>query len=190
MEMPKINLPQIQTKYKIAAALGIIAMLLGFYYDHAYKPHAEKIAELEESLLGLDDTIKIIKTVEYPKISDDKKILERIETKKRKIIKDLNKREKKLPRKADYSGMLEKITRLAYKSGFDIKSLEPKDFTDRNGYQSMSLTMDISSRYSNLLDFLQELQPYPIYLENISISIRKRPLLKINLNLYILFKEK
>lgn len=186
--MPKINLPPIQTKYKIAAAMGIIVMLLGFYYDHAYKPHAKKIAEFEDSLLGLEDTIKIIKTIEYPKISNDNKILEKIEAKKKKIINDLNNRENKLPRKAEYSGMLEKITRLAYRSGFDIKSLAPKDFTDRNGYQSMSLSMDISSRYSNLLAFLQELQPYPIFLESISISIRERPLLKINLNLYILFR--
>ncbi|MCG2712721.1 MAG: type 4a pilus biogenesis protein PilO [Candidatus Omnitrophica bacterium] len=188
MEMPKINLPAIQTKYKIAAAIGIIGMLLGFYYDHAYKPHAKKIAELNDSLKGLDDSIKIIRTIEYPKISNDKKILEKIEAKKKQIINDLNNRENKLPAKADYSGMLEKITRLAYRSGFDIKSLEPKDFTTRNGYQSLSLSMDISSRYSNLLDFLQELQPYPIYLENISISLRERPLLRINLNLFILFK--
>jgi len=87
MEMPKINLPPIQTKYKIVIAIGIIAMLLSFYYDHAYKPHADKIAELENSLLGLDDTIKIIKTLEYPKISNDKRILSKIEAKKKKIIK-------------------------------------------------------------------------------------------------------
>ncbi len=188
MEMPKINLPPIQTKYKIAAVLGIVAIILGFYYDHAYKPHADKIAELQDNLQGLDDTIKIIKTIEYPKISNDKKILDKIEAKKKKIIKDLNDRENNLPRKAEYSSMLEKITRLAYKSGFDIKSLEPQDFTTKNGYHSMSLSMDINCRYVNLLDFLQELQPYPIYLEKIRISVRERPFLKINLNLFILFK--
>lgn len=187
MELPKINLPPIQTKYKIAAALGLAVMLLGFYYDHAYKPHAAKISELEDNLAELEDTINIIKTIEYPKISDDKQILDKIEAKKRKIIKDLNSRESKLPRKAEYSSMLEKITRLAYKSGFDIKSLEPKDFTSREGYQSLSLSMDISSLYSNLLDFLKELEPYPIFLESMSITIWERPLLKINLNLYILF---
>ena len=188
MEMPKINLPPIQTKYKIAAAIGIISILLGFYYDHAYKPHAEKIAELKESLMGLDDTINIIKTVEYPKVSTDKRILESIVAKKEKIVRDLNVRESKLPRKAEYSGMLEKITRLAYKSGFNIKSLDPKDFTMKDGYPSMSLSMDISARYKNLLNFLQELQLYPIYLESIDISLRERPLLKINLSFYILFK--
>ena len=188
MELPKISLPPIQTKYKIAAAIGIIGMLLGFYYDHAYKPHAAKIAELQDSLLTLDDTINVIKTIEYPKVSTDKKILENIVAKKEKIVKDLNARESKLPQKAEYSGMLEKITRLAYKSGFDIKSLDPKDFTTRNGYQSMSLSMDTSSRYENLLNFLKELQLYPIYLETISISLRERPLLKINLSFYILFK--
>lgn len=187
MEIPKINLPQIQTKYKIAAIVGITAMLLGFYYDHAYKPHEDKIKELEASLMSLEDTINVIKNIEYPKTSNDRQILEKIETKKRKIIKSLNNRESKLPRKAQYSGMLEKITRLAYKSGFDIKSLEPKDFKSREGYQSMSISMDISARYTNLLDFLKELEPYPIFLESINISIRERPLLKINLNLYILF---
>lgn len=187
MELPKINLPQIQTKYKLAAAIGIILMLLGFYYDHAYKPHAKQIAEIEDRLLELQDTISIIKTIEYPKIDTESQILEKIEGKKRKIIKDLNKQESKLPRKAEYSSMLEKITRLAYKSGFDIKSLTPKDFTNREGYQCMSLSMDISSRYTNLIEFLKELEPYPIFLESLNISIRERPLLKINLNLYILF---
>ena len=105
-----------------------------------------------------------------------------------KMEKSLLRSYSKLPKKADYSSMLEKITRLAYKSGFDIKSLEPKDFSTKNGYQSMEISMDISTRYSNLLDFLSELHPYPIYLQDINITVRERPLLKVNLNLYILFR--
>ena len=188
MELPKIKLPSIKTKYKILAMAGIVTLLLGYYYDHAYKPHAEKIAEIKEELLQLDDTITIIKTVEYPKISTDIKILEKIDAKKKAIIVALNKLEKNLPNKTAYSKMLETITRLAYKSGFDIKTLEPKNFTTKEGYQSMSISMDISSRFDNLLDFLEALKPYPIYLENINLTISQRPVLKINLNLFILFK--
>jgi len=186
--MPKINLPQIQTKYKIIAVLGIVGLLIGFYFDHAYKPHADKINELKESMLGLDDTIKVIKNIEYPNIKNDDIILERIEKKKKNIEYGIKEFEKKLPTKADYSKMLEKITQLAYKAGFEIKTLEPREVSTVEGYKSMSLEMNITSKFINLLNFLEEIDSYPILLKNIDIGIKERPLLVIRLNLAILAK--
>jgi Tfp pilus assembly protein PilO len=188
MEIPKINLPQIQTKYKIMAALGIIGLLLGFYFDHAYKPHADKIKELEDGILGLDDTIKVIKNLEYPDAKNDDIILKRIDKKKKAIVHEIEQFEKKLPAKADYSKILEKITQLAYKAGFEIKTLEPREVSVTEGYTSMSLEMNITSKFINLLNFLEAIKPYPIYLKGIELNIKERPLLFIRLNLAILAK--
>jgi len=188
MELPTIHLPPIQTKYKVIAIAGISALLFGLYFDHAYKPHAEKITELENELLALKDTIQIIRTIEYPKATNDAMILKEIERKKNDITSVIVNAEKLLPSKNNFSTILEKITYLAYESGFDIKAFEPKDLTKKNDYHSMSINMEIEARFINLLNFLEQLKTLPIYLESIQINTAERPNLAIRLNLSILAK--
>ncbi|MBU1086280.1 MAG: type 4a pilus biogenesis protein PilO [Candidatus Omnitrophica bacterium] len=186
MDMPSISLPNIQTKYKVIAIIGVIALCLGYYYDHAYKPHAQKIEGLESELLTLDDTLKIIKTLEYPDLKTDEAILSKIQAKKNFLLGDIEKYESKLANKNQFSKILEQIARLSYDVGFDIKALEPKEFTLKQDYNSMSLNMEVNSRFQNLLDFLERIKEMPIFPESIYIDIRERPNLGIRLNLSIL----
>lgn len=184
--MPAINLPNIQTKYKIIAVIGIVALCLGYYYDHAYKPHAKIIAGLESELLTLEDTLKIIKTLEYPDLKTDQAILNKIQTKKNSILSQIDGYESKLANKNQFSKILEQIAQLSYDAGFDIKALEPKEFILKQDYNSMALTMEVNSRFKNLLDFFERLKELPIVPDSIFIDIRERPELAIRLNLSIL----
>ncbi|MFH1063204.1 MAG: type 4a pilus biogenesis protein PilO [Candidatus Omnitrophota bacterium] len=186
MDMPSIRLPNIQTKYKVIAAIGIIALVFGYYYDHAYKPHAKKIEDLQSELLTLEDTLKIIKTLEYPDVKTDQAILSKIQIKKNSFLSQIDGHESKLANKNQFSKILEQITRLSYDVGFDIKALEPKEFTLKQDYNSMYLNMEVNSRFQNLLDFLERLKELPVFPESIYIDIRERPNLGIRLNLSIL----
>ena len=186
MDMPAINLPQIKTKYKIIAIIGLIAMCLGYYYDHAYKPHAEKIEVLESGLLTLEDTLKIIRTLEYPNVKSDKAVLNKIQVRKDSVALDIEGLEAKLANKNQFSEILEQIALLSYDEGFDIKALEPKEFILKQNYNSMSLYMEVNARFQNLLDFLERIKVMPIFPDSIFIDIRERPNLDIRLNLSIL----
>jgi Tfp pilus assembly protein PilO len=186
MEMPAINLPQIDKKYKILAVLGITALLLGYYYDHAYKPHAEKIEELKSDIQTIDDTLQVIKTLEYPNLTSNKAILTKVESKNKYIMAEIEKHEKELASKNQFSKILEQITVMSYESGFDIKALEPKEFTLKQDYNSMLLNIEVNSRFKNLLDFLEKLKTLPIFPESIFIDIRERPDLSIRLTVSIL----
>ncbi|MBU1043030.1 MAG: type 4a pilus biogenesis protein PilO [Candidatus Omnitrophica bacterium] len=186
MDMPAINLPNIQTKYKVIAALGIIALCLGYYYDHAYKPHAEKIEGLESELLTVEDTLKIIRTLEYSDTKTDPEILSNIKAKKNAVLMGIEKYESKLANKNQFSKILEQIALLSYDVGFDIKALEPKEFTLKQDYNSMSLNMEVNSQFQSLLDFLERLKEMPVFPESIYIEVSERPNLVIRLNLAIL----
>jgi Tfp pilus assembly protein PilO len=186
MDLPKINLPPIKTKYKIIAALGLAALLCGSYYDHAYKPHARTISALKQDMVSLNDTITIIRNLEYSSAKNDWEILQKIEAKKNNTLSEIIAEESKIPRRADFSKILETITQQAYESGFEIKGIEPKDFTQKEAYQSMSLHMEISARYANLLLFLNQLKTLSICPEYIQINTTERPNLSIQLNLSIL----
>jgi Tfp pilus assembly protein PilO len=186
MDMPSINLPQIDKKYKILAILGITSLLLGYYYDHAYKPHAEKIEELRSEILTLDDTLQVVKTLEYPNLKTNKAILQKVESKSKRMLAEIDKYEKKLASKNQFSKILEQITVMSYESGFDIKALEPKQFTLKQDYNSMLLNIEVNSRFEYLLDFLEKLKSLPILPESIYIDILQRPDLSIRLNVAIL----
>jgi Tfp pilus assembly protein PilO len=160
MELPKINLPPIQTKYKVVVAIGACVLLMGMYYDHAYKPHAKKIFGFEQDMLLLDDTIKVIRNMEYPNAKNLALVLQKIENKKNGTAAAIAVIENTMPRRAELSKILETITHLAYESGCEIKSLEPKDFTQKEAYNSMTLYLDINTRYANLLIFLESLKKY------------------------------
>ena len=188
MELPKINLPPIDLKYKIAGIIGIIALVLGFYYDHAYKPNAKKIEDARQEMLSLDDTLGVIRTVDYPQAKDDAAILVQIEQKKKKLQDQIKTEEAKLPAKSDMSKILQKITDIAYESGFDIKSMEPKDFASKENYQSMTLTMEMSTNYKNITEFIEKISELSVYPEYLEMTVDKRPLLTIRFNLSILFK--
>jgi len=188
MELPKINLPHIQTKYKIAAAIGICLLLVGAYYDHTYKPHAKKISLLEGDILGLNDTITVITNVEYPEIKTLAAILRKVEEKKSGTAAEIEHIESTMPKRTELSKILETITHLAYESGCEIKSLEPKDFTQKDAYNSMSLYLDLNAQYAQLLNFMNRLKKLLIYPESIQITTLERPRLAIKLNLSILAK--
>ncbi len=189
MALPKINLPPIDLKYKIAGILGLLAMIFGFYYDHAYKPNAKKIEAVKQEMLTLDDTLKVIRNVGYPGAKNDEAILEQINLKKKSLQEQIKEKEKELPRKKDMSKILQKITDIAYHSGFDIKSLEPKDFANKDNYQSMTLTMEMNTKYANIVNFIDKISQLSIYPEYIEMTAsKKRPLLIIKFNLSILFK--
>ncbi len=186
MDMPAINLPKIQTKYKVIAIIGLVAMCLGYYYNHAYKPHTEKIETLKSELLTLEDTLKIIRTLEYPDVKSDKIMLNKIQSKKNAVLSEIGKRESKLANKNQFSKILEQIAHLSYEEGFDIKALEPKEFILKQDYNIMSLYMEVNARFQNLIDFLERLKEMPIFLDSIFIDIRERPNLGIRLNLSIM----
>ncbi len=188
MKLPKINLPNMQKKYKIMAMIGILALLLGSYYERAYKPHAKKISELKESLLSLEDTIKVIKTIEFPSVKSNQEILNKLNSKKEATLKKIELEEKSLPKTSEFSKILERITRLAYDSGFIIKSIEPKDVTKKEDYQSMALNMEVNTNFANLLDFFKKIDELPISLETIQINVLERPALSIQMKLSILAK--
>ncbi|MBU4304287.1 MAG: type 4a pilus biogenesis protein PilO [Candidatus Omnitrophica bacterium] len=188
MAMPKINLPQIQTKYKIIALMGACAVLFVFYHDHAYKPHAAKIKDLRNELLSLEDTIKIVQTLEYPGLENNNLILNKIEEKKKYLAAEIKVAEGALSSQANFSKMLEKITQLANEAGIEIKALEPKDVVEKENYLSMSLIMDINGRFYNLLKFITQMKSLPIYLESLQISTLERPALTMRLQLSILAK--
>lgn len=188
MLIPKINLPPIETKYKIIGLLGIMALIFGFYYDHFYKPHAKNVSQLESEVMTLEDTIKIIKTLEYSGVKDTSSILENIKKKKASIEKGINREENKLPQKSDFSSILEKITHLANQTGLEIKTLEPKDAAKKEQYESIPLELEINARYINLLNFLEQLKEISVYPESIQIKEKARPILTIRLNLSIIVR--
>jgi Tfp pilus assembly protein PilO len=186
MALPTISLPNIQTKYKVIAAIGLLSMILGNYYDHAYKPHAKEIEDLKSEMLSLEDTLKIIKTLEYPEVNTDAGVLTKIQAKNSALTAQIATYESKLANKNQFSKILEQITHLCYDVGFDIKTLEPKEFTLKQDYNSMSLNMEVNSQFQNLLDFLEKLKELPVFPENIYIDVKERPNLGIRLNLSIL----
>jgi len=188
MELPKIKLPEIDKRYKIIGLLGILFLCLSTYYDQAYKPHAEKASELKEELNNLDSQLQVIMTLEYPNYTNNSQILDRIETKKIQLAKNIESRENILSSKAHFSSMLEKITHLAQEAGLEVKSLDPKQFSMQGAYGTMQLQMHINSRYNNIIEFLEKIQGLPVTPESIKVYVEERPNLTVNLNLSVLFK--
>lgn len=188
MALPKINLPPIKTKYKIIGLFGIAALIFGYYYDHLYKPHAKAVSAIRTDLKSLEETIKIVTTLEYPQVTSNKEIVNKIKEKKEQSINKILSEETRLPTKAAISSMLEKITRLADQTGVEIKSLEPKDFTVRGVYACLPLELEINSTYSNLVLFLEKMKELPVSPESIKLIVRSRPLLNVHLYLYIFVK--
>jgi len=188
MELPKIKLPEIDKKYKIIGLLGILFLCLSTYYDQAYKPHAVKISELKEELNNLDSQLQVIMALEYPGHTNNHQIIDKIETKKIQLAKNIQSRENKLSSKANFSSMLEKITHLAQEAGLEVKSLDPKQFSMRDAYGTMQLQMNIDSRYNNIIGFLEKIQELPVTPESIKVYVAERPNLTVNLNLSVLFK--
>ena len=189
MALPHINVPPIQTKYKILLGTGLLLLILFSYYDHAYKPHAEAIAELRDEIALLDDTLTVIKTVDYPGSTKENEILGKISRKIERIKEAIREREDTLPRKTDFSRILEQITQMAYDAGFTIKLIEPRDFTITDQYQKMSLTMEIEARYGQFVIFLEKLSVLSLVPERVAISVANRPALAVKLDLAILAQE-
>ncbi len=188
MALPKLNLPEIQTKYKVISLIGIAALLFSFYHDHLYKPHAEKISELAAEMQTLEEQIEIIRTLDCPEAKNIEGVLRKIKSDKESILSEINLKEKKLPKKSDFSLILQKVTQLAAESGTEIKVLEPQGFKHKEAYESMLLTLVINAKFINLLNFLEQISKYSVYPERIYIEVKNRPDLTIRLNLSIIVR--
>ncbi|MBI4845771.1 MAG: type 4a pilus biogenesis protein PilO [Candidatus Omnitrophica bacterium] len=188
MNLPKIQLPPIQTKYKILALTGITFLLFGSYYDKAFKPHSQKISELKTEIITLEDTLKVIKTVDYPAAATNDEVLRQIQQNKDKVQQKIKTNEERLLPRAEFSKLLEKIAQIANDSGLDIKSFEPNDFSQNEGYQTMMIQMEVTTSFANLLKFFNKTGELPILLKDMSINAEQRPKLAIDLKILIIAK--
>jgi len=186
--IPKFNLSSIQTKYKILGTIGLVALTFGFYYDNLYKPHANIVSQLNADIMNLEDTIKIVKNLEYPNIKDNHLILEKIRQCNEQTLKQISASETILPKRSDFTLILERITQIAHQLELEIKTMEPKEVVKNDVYESIPLDLEITTRFGNFLFFLEQLKNTPAYIERIQMELKDRPLLTIRLNMFIYVK--
>ncbi|MCM8813120.1 MAG: type 4a pilus biogenesis protein PilO [Candidatus Omnitrophica bacterium] len=186
--MAGIKLPQLQTKYKILIAVGAAAVGISFYYDYAYKPHAQKIKEVQEQLAVLGDTLNIICTVDYPGAAPDAGLLQKIQVAQNAELQRSRQEEANLPAPADLSLLLEKVTDLAQAAQVNLKSLEPKELLQKEFYKQQPLHLELEARYVNFLNFMQLINRLPVVMEKIKIELVERPKIKVIMQLAIIMK--
>jgi len=188
MNLPKINLPPIDPKYKIAGLICIFGLLIMGFYDHAYKPHAKSIELLKGELDGFRDRVTIIMNLEYPNVTSRTDILRLMEDKKINLLKTIESSERYLAGQTDTSKLLETLTALANAAGLSIKTLEPKPVQQNGTYFILPLVLDVSAEFGTIVLFLESIKNLPVVLDKLQISVRERPQLTARLVLTIYMK--
>lgn len=189
--LPKLNLPPIEMKYKIIGLIGICALVFGGYHDIIYKPRAKKLQSLRNELAPLQETMKIIKTLDYPTLKSDSEILAFISRDSKGSLDKLKQKENLIPMYVSTSEFLAAVTNKVSSSRIEIITIKPQEVTNAENYSMVPFYMELRSTYHSFFELLEKLKDLPVRYELVTITTdpKTKPALNIVFKLAVYVRK-
>ncbi|MFH1777681.1 MAG: type 4a pilus biogenesis protein PilO [Candidatus Omnitrophota bacterium] len=182
--MQKINLSQVDLKYKIIGAIGIIAAVFLIFNDFICKPVRTRISDLKVELEPLQDQLQIIRTLDYPTAEDNEQIIAGIAQDHEDARQRLKIAEQKLVKFTSTADVLKNFTNKAISSQIEIITIKPMESAIVDNVRVIPFHIECYATYNSFFEFIKTLKKLPMACNSLKMFVvaNKKPYLHIVLN--------
>ena len=139
----------LETKYKIAIAVGILLLPILLCYFLLFQPNNEKIASLSKHKQGLEQKLQ-----EVHRTLRNKPKLQRELAETQSTFEEAS---KLLPKEKEIPKLLTDISSLGRNGGLDFNSFRPQAEIPKDFYDEIPIDIDVNGPYNNVGYFFDQI---------------------------------
>lgn len=149
----KFNFSDLSDKMKIAIFVGIVGLFLFLLYTFLYVPAINRVAELDNQYETLLKEVKELDTFLKTHPDLDAYLLETD-----KVMRVFN---TLLPNDNNVSNYIVIANKIAQVAGVNMTSISPAQWVDKDKYQEMTMTVNVSGSYVNIMRYIKLMEDNP-----------------------------